>query len=193
MRPDLPRIRPATADLAVREPFHIVHQKHRPIPRRQILDRRRQLELEIRVRLSRRRGDRIGMLQIDFPGPDPLHLPLPVVDHRNRDRGDPGRERRLAPKSGQAVEGPDERVLGIVRRQIPVPDHAVDEPVHPIHVRVIQFALGILVTRQDAGDETRRFHPAPGSRGALYWQMGQWSARKGCIGVTSADLRPLSE
>jgi hypothetical protein len=139
----------------VRVPLHIVHQKHRAIPYRQPLDCGGEFQLEVRIGLPRRRRHRVGMLQIDFPGPEPLHLPLPVVDHRDGDRGDPGGERRFAPKGGQTVERPDEGVLGIVRRQLPVPYHAVDETVYPVHVRVVQLAFGILVTRQDAGDETR--------------------------------------
>src|ERR1043166_7710100 len=46
-----------------------------------------------------------------------------------------------------------------VPSQPAVAHHAVDQPIDPIHVRVIQLAFCIRVARQDTGDEIRWLQP----------------------------------
>src|ERR1051326_5542268 len=121
--------------------------------------------------------------------PSPPGLPRPVVHPRNRDGAEPGGERRFAAEGGEPLEPPDERVLGVLGCEVPVAHHAVDEPVHSIHMRVIERALRLRIARKNPGDEIRLFHPAPESRGTtLFWAIGQRRARKGCLRARPVPL-----
>ena len=75
----------------------------------------------------------------------------------------PGRELGLAPEGAQPLEGADEGVLRELPGEIVVTREPVGQPVHAIHVRIVQCTLCGAVPGADSGYQFAFVHRAPGA------------------------------
>ena len=66
-----------------------------------------------------------------------FHFADPVQRYRNSDRMKPGRERRIATKLIETLEGANEGVLREILRQIAVARHAIHEAVNTVDMGVV--------------------------------------------------------
>jgi len=133
--------------------FHVVHHEHEAVVVVQVGHGPVQVAAQVRVARRRgpRRGDQlvVGVLE----GAHPFAAAQVAQHHGRGDAVQPAAEGAVATEVAQAVEGADEGVLGGVLGQGGVAGHAVGQAVDPVHVRVVECALGGGVSGLDTGDE----------------------------------------
>ena len=150
---------------AIREITEIIHENGAQVVG-EAVDRPVQLQLQHRIRVLRAAhpaGALLHILPVRLPVPVALDLAQAVEHHRNRDRVQPGRKRRLAAEAREMIEGSHESVLGEVLGQLRVAAHPVGQTVHPIHVPVVEFAFSGDVAGQNRLDQLSFFHGSPGT------------------------------
>ena len=145
-------------DLRVCIAFDVVHDDGGSINLRQIFNRPVQALSENRVDSCTLRADRVNVLEVRFPFPEPFDLSHRVRDDGDRDAMEPGRERRVPAEAGQLTERSNECVLRELAGQSGVPSQSEGKPIDPSRVRVVELARRDSVTGKDPSDQVGFAH-----------------------------------